>query len=225
MRQGDEELDSLGLERGDRILFVNGQPFRGGALDLSGTGDRVEIVVERGADHDKVELGAVVPPSRRAAVAGDIFLSADLEELYITPQEGAPAARAGVLAGDLIKAVDGEAVEDWDALVVAVGHAGADPLTLTVVRAEGMATIRIQPQRTPELGFLPHVPTLRESFKTELFGESLVAGWVASIDLVKQVYVTLMRLFTGEVSATNLGGPITIFRVPTIPFAQNGNHQ
>ncbi len=52
-------------------------------------------------------------------------------------------------------------------------------------------------------------------------GPPTAAGWVASWDFVKQIYVTLKRLFTGEVSPTNLGGIITISRV-SYAYAQDG---
>jgi regulator of sigma E protease len=47
------------------------------------------------------------------------------------------------------------------------------------------------------------------------------AGLVCSVDLIKQLYVTLKRLFTGDVSARNLGGIIQISRV-SYAYAESG---
>ncbi|MDR1412433.1 MAG: M50 family metallopeptidase [Actinomycetes bacterium] len=55
---------------------------------------------------------------------------------YLNPQPDAPAARAGVRAGDKVVSIDGKAVADFDALVVAVdAHKVGEQLTLVVSRA------------------------------------------------------------------------------------------
>ena len=48
-----------------------------------------------------------------------------------------PAAEAGVEAGDIVTAVDGEAISSADGLIIALReHAVGDKVTLTVVRGK-----------------------------------------------------------------------------------------
>ena len=61
----------------------------------------------------------------------------------------------------------------------------------------------------------------RQLFKKDTLGSAIGAGMVCSVDLIKQLYVTLKRIITGDVSARNLGGIITISRV-TYQSAQWG---
>ena len=57
-------------------------------------------------------------------------------------EDGTPAAEAGIQAGDIIVAVNGEVVADQSALTKAVGAFGAgDELTITVYRLEGLTGI------------------------------------------------------------------------------------
>lgn len=57
-------------------------------------------------------------------------------------EDGTPAAEAGIQAGDIIVAVNGEVVTDQSALTKAVGAFGAgDELTITVYRLEGLTGI------------------------------------------------------------------------------------
>jgi regulator of sigma E protease len=57
--------------------------------------------------------------------------------------------------------------------------------------------------------------------RAESFGEAVKLGTVCSLDLIKQMYVTLKRLVTGEVGAKNLGGIIRISQV-SYQAAQRG---
>ena len=53
----------------------------------------------------------------------------------VSVEEGGPAAEAGIQQGDVITAVDGEAVTSADGLIIALReHAVGDKVTLTVNR-------------------------------------------------------------------------------------------
>ena len=115
-----------GIRPGDRILAVDGEPVEwwdevvlpireraeGGTLELEverGGSERVlEVPIGRQMTRDAygsvVETGWIGIGHRRlAAVVG-------------VPSEGSPAARAGLRSGDRVVSIDGEAIEDWQAL-------------------------------------------------------------------------------------------------------------
>lgn len=213
LRQGDAALRTLDLRRDDKILFVNGQPFSGGDLDLSGPNETVELTVERLDQNQRVVLRAVVPEEQRPALAENVALGPDPDEVLIRPQPGSAAEKAGLRHGDQVKSVSGTPVETWFELQQAVAAAGENSITFAVVRSEGFETVEVQPRRIAEIGFRPLPSLLMVPYQKAEFGEALESGVIASIDLVKRVYVTLKGLFTGDVSTRNLGGIITISRV------------
>jgi len=129
-----------------------------------------------------------------------------------------PAAKAGLVKGDRVVAIDGAPVESWDGLAQTVRASGGRPLALRIVRDGTERTVEI-------------VPELKET-KT-LFGESagnayligigmaterkqfgaLEATWHAGRQTLSVSYVVLKGfglMLTGRVSAKELGGPIAI---------------
>jgi len=126
-----------------------------------------------------------------------------------------------------VLAIAGESLSDWDQMrkLVQAADTGEEStgLDFTVDRGGETVKLSIQPERSAvhELGFLPQIPIRYEVFQSDDFAGSLKAGMVSSIDLIKQLYVTLKRLFTGDVAAKNLGGIITISRV-SYQFAKQG---
>ena len=71
-----------------------------------------------------------------------------------------------------------------------------------------------------QLGFVRRLETVKHLYRVDSVGGALKAGMVASLDLIKQLYVTLKRLFTGDVSARNLGGIIQIAAIPFVALAR-----
>ncbi|MBM4061757.1 MAG: RIP metalloprotease RseP [Planctomycetes bacterium] len=224
IRPGCRLVDELGLQRGDVLLAVDGEAFRGGELRaaLSAAGrlrlhlarDGRELVVEQSATADE-----------RAALAEHLALGAD-PALLLEPTPGGPAAAAGLLPGDRLEAVDGEAVTDLAGLRRIVEPAGEkalqlrvrrlaagpvtfDPATGDLLRSETV-TLEIAPRPRPTLGVEAEFELPSEELRAESFGHAIVLGAGNSLDLVKQLFVTLKRLATGEVGAQNLGGIIRI---------------
>jgi regulator of sigma E protease len=219
LRQGVPELTRLGLRHDDVILFVNEQPFRGGAIDLGTAPGEVGLVVRRHGEQS--QLRAAIPVDRRPAVADAIALGPVDGEIFVRPLPGSPAAEAGITVGAEIKRVGGKPITTWAEFADSVKRTGDQPLEFDLLTSEGLQSVKVTPRRSPYLGFGPRIPALRDLYQVEGLGNTIEAGWVASMDLIKQVYVTLKRLFTGEVSTKNLGGIITISRV-SYATAQEG---
>ncbi|MBZ0150824.1 MAG: RIP metalloprotease, partial [Planctomycetes bacterium] len=149
------------------------------------------------------------------------------------------AAAAGLHAGDRLLRVDGEPVRDFKVLRKLVQRAGDQPLRLTLARARGAAAnidperhdlvlddtveLDITPRRAPvhSLGFTPLGRELNEVVRGDSVLDSIRLGVACSFDMVKQIYLTLKRLVTGEVGTNNLGG---IIRMGTVSYqaAQRG---
>lgn len=223
IRPGLAALDRLGLEQADHILEVDGGRFAGDSLTAYSTGpERLTMLVHReGAG--ELELSAMFSATDRVALIDHVGFAQDTYQVAVTPMPGSPAELAGLLAGDIITAIDDREVFDWEQLHDAVqASRPGTPLVLTVSGSGGSAERHIEPSRQAvDLGFSFEMQKLTERYRQESVSGAIAAGMVCSVDLIKSLYVTLKKLFTGEVSPTNLGGIITISRV-TYLFAQAG---
>jgi regulator of sigma E protease len=75
-----------------------------------------------------------------------------------SPEKESPAAKAGLLAGDRVRALDGQPIERWDEVETAIRNSGGKPLTLAIAR-EG---------RTFEVKLEPRAQTTRDIFGQEV---------------------------------------------------------
>ena len=66
--------------------------------------------------------------------------------LVTSVTEGSPAAQAGVRAGDVITAVDGEAVDSSGELSRVINRKKEGEVTLTIIRNKAQQTIRVTPK-------------------------------------------------------------------------------
>jgi len=70
--------------------------------------------------------------------------------LITSVNENSPAAKAGVKAGDVITAVDGEKVDSSGDIVRAINKKQDGDITLTVVRDHASRTVTLTPEKNPE---------------------------------------------------------------------------
>ena len=143
---------------------------------------------------------------------------------------GRPAERGGLQRGDSIIAVDGTPVRRWDEVTRRISTSAGQELALDVVRGGRTVTVRVTPELrsdTTDIGTLAEVGRIgagatrtlaRESMSS---GESAVAGWHATWNMGTSVIRVVGGLISGEVSMSQLGGPITIGRV-SVEAAKSG---
>ena len=143
---------------------------------------------------------------------------------------GRPADRAGLQRGDSIVAVDGTPVRRWDEVTRRISTSAGQEIALDVVRGGRTVSVRVTPELrsdTSDIGTLEKVGRIgagatqaiaRESLS---FGESAVAGWHATWNMGTSVIRVVAGLVSGEVSMSQLGGPITIGRV-SVQAAKSG---
>jgi serine protease Do len=86
--------------------------------------------------------------------------------LVSSVEEGSPAEKAGLKAGDIVTEADGQKVEDTDDLTRALSAKQEGEVTLTVVRDRKPRTVRVTPERrttAPQGMFTPGTFRLFES--------------------------------------------------------------
>jgi len=222
-RPGVALVQRLGLARGDHIIAIDGQRFDGSTLEPFAQGPpQLTLEVRRADESSSRHLSAPATGDERRDFVDWVALGPDAIDAVVLPQPDSPAAVAGLHDGDNIVAVNDEPIHNWDDLRGAVRAGGRRPLQLRVATAEGPVKLELRPAtEQADLGWQINVTALLEPYRRDTIGGAIKAGMVSSLDLIKSLYVTLKKLFTGEVAAKNLGGIITISRVSYL-FAESG---
>lgn len=228
VRQGVPLLERLDLRRDDLVLQVDGKVFAGGPLPV-GDGEQLRILVAREGRTQLLQTHCT--PAERQSLRENVVLKVGAA-MALVPTEGSPAQLAGMQPGDLLVAVDGAPSRSFDDLRERVEESAGKPLRLTMQRAIAAgddlfdtSTKDIRRPQTVELTITPAIQDIPDPmvrvFATERselvqatsFGNALQLGTAQSLDLVKQIYLTLKRMLTGDVGAKNLGGIIRISQV------------
>ncbi|MFC3033920.1 sigma E protease regulator RseP [Pseudoalteromonas fenneropenaei] len=156
-----------------------------------------------------------------------------LQSLGITPfrpaittevaQVGSQSAaeQAGIMVGDRLLAVNGEAFSDWFDFVKVIKNSPEQPLTLQVARNNQTLDLVATPSaqtdndgnRIGVLGVAPRMenwPT--EYIETRHYGplDSIVLGGQKTWELITLSFDMIGNLLTGQVSVKNLSGPVGI---------------
>jgi regulator of sigma E protease len=134
--------------------------------------------------------------------------------------EGSPAEEAGFRPGDEIKAINSEDVMDWTEMAIVFSKNPGNELDVMVMRGEDLINITVTPESVKgedEKGEEIHVGRIGISKK--MSGKVIESGGILSAPFkgMEAVYewcvVTIevvVKLFSGGISAKQIGGPILI---------------
>lgn len=212
------EAEQLGFRAGDCIVSINGdrvetwtETFQtmvghvGAPLELQIDRQGETRVMTVASDREDLEelslerLG-LLPP--REAVVGSVA-------------EGYPADRAGVEPGDRILAINQQPVDSWYEVRPLVLEAGGGELALLLERDGQQLELTMTPEQsaTTEDYIVGVSPRQEVAFKRYGPIKAFQAGYEQTLDLIELTLVFIQKLFTGQVSTKNIGGPIMIFQV------------
>lgn len=204
-------FEGRSLLPGDRIVSVAGietpdfETFADVVKDLP-LAASVEYLVQRGPDNLTIAGPYPMPP-----VADGV-------------QPRSAASDAGIIAGDVILAVDGIAVSAFEEVRTAVGASDGKPLVFKVWRAGSAFDVTMTPQRRdlPKegggfetrwligmSGGLMFVPELRTPGLFESVSLAAERTWDAGVTNLS----FLWNIVIGNVSSCNVSGPIGIAKV------------
>ncbi|GHC28755.1 putative zinc metalloprotease [Kushneria pakistanensis] len=137
--------------------------------------------------------------------------------------DDSPAARGGLQSGDRIKAVDGQPVSQWEALVSRVQQSAGTPLEMRIERDGRDMMLTITPETRQQdgvaTGFMGagvgSVSWPSEYQRTLSWGPLGAMGQAFSRtgEMTSLTIGSIGKMITGLISPSNLSGPITIARV------------
>lgn len=212
------DVEATGLQRGDRIVSVNGRRIiQAHDLELAliaGGAQPLQLEVERAGERRSLS-GPTLARERALAFAADIALESNLAQREIALHDDSAAERAGLLAGDRLLVFDGTLLADWDQFLELAGEASraGRAARISVEREDSAGELaqhefEVTPAPLAEYGL-----GLREAlytYRADSFREALGVGTKAAWKFLLDTWNTLKRMLLGEVSSKNLGGVITI---------------
>ncbi|QIE23433.1 Regulator of sigma-E protease RseP [Caballeronia sp. SBC1] len=133
-------------------------------------------------------------------------------------EAGSAAAKAGLQAGDVLRAIDGKKIDNAMGFIDYVQHRPGTPVSLTVESNGVQRAVQIVPELKQDASTHRDVGRIGASLATRIPAVDVRYGPVESLHLgVKRtwdisIYSLRMfgRMITGEASLKNLSGPVTI---------------
>lgn len=229
----DSPAARSGLQSGDLIVSVSGKPTP--TWDTA-----ILTLLDKGLDHERVALVLQDPQrsTRRvtldlSSISGDLDRGNLLDAIGMQPsrpsipaiigqtEPGGPADRAGLQADDLILAANGEPVADWDAWVQFVRERPGKALQLEVMRGDAKVAVELhvgaRSGKQGDLGYVGAMVKIPEEISSELSavqryspGEAIAQAIRKTWDMSLLTVRMLAKMVVGEVSFSNLSGPISI---------------
>jgi regulator of sigma E protease len=235
LKEGDIILAMRGTEESSSISHPSPEMFRIMALEAGAKESPLIFTVLRG--DEILEIEPLVPnfplPGRKTGLG--VVPEADYAHAVVASETVATtrssAQLAIVPAGATITAIDGKPVKSWfDVHRVLSTYQSPTEVFLRVITKNGLEDnlkVPLDAQSIKDLAGIRYtnpIATLDSWTKERKTDSALTAiGWgvTETRDLILQTYVTLRRVVGGSVPASNLSGPIGIFKTGTL-LAQKG---
>ena len=200
-----------GIQPGDRILTVDGDTVETWEDLFLAIGTRperdVEVTFLRAGRNRSV---TVRPTAETRFGVGNIGVLPDVDPIVDSVIEDTPAERAGMQAGDVVVAIDGERMATRTQLIATIARSANRELELTLLRDGREVTLRATPEQEGDRGMLGFYITE----PTKLFQPGpLEAVWLSverNIEYSGLIFQTIGGLVTGRTSMRQLQGPVGI---------------
>ncbi len=202
--------ERAGLRVDDEILRIAGREVKSWAdvqMAIGTKPDRlVPLEVRRDGQVLDVDLQTESVTRLDMGYAG--FQAKILTEIRMV-LPNSPAEKAGLKAGDVIEAIDGEPVYFYKFLEIIQKSAGRE-LRITVDRGGRTLTLPVTPRKEGEVGKIGISQAEKSVIKKYPFFAAIGQSLKSNLDNVFLIVRFVKELFTGEASTRQLGGPLEI---------------
>jgi regulator of sigma E protease len=232
----------FGKKVGETEYLLSALPL-GGYVKMVGEGEDAEL-----SEEDKKRSFADKAPLKRIVIvaAGPVFNLLFAYVIFIVifmigvpavttkigeVVAGKPAAKAGMLAGDRITAVNGKPVSRWDDFAKIVAEGKLTPIDVDVQRGGAVLRFKMVPEsRTtknilgdtvtqPIVGVVAAGDSVIEHFPPD---EAIVRGSAQCWSVIKLTVLSLVRLVERAIPLDTIGGPIMIVKMAGQQAAAGG---
>ena len=202
------------LQPGDRILSVAGRDVDTWEQLFIAIGTRpnrqTSLTIERDGREMERVVTPVVPPGQSRFEIGDIGVLPDVHPYLRSVSPGEPGERAGLRAGDVILAVDGQPITFHTQLREAIAKHPEQPITIAILRDGAEQRVSVTLGRHGDIGWLGVLPV--DESKTLKPGvlEAVVLSAQKNVESAGLIFRTVWELITRETSPKQLMGPVAI---------------
>lgn len=207
--------EAIGFKTGDKILDINGQAYQSIAELSSGSALLSEngyYTVDRQGETIKISIPRGFINSFNSEEAFSKFIAIRFPFKVVAVDPGSGAEAVGIAAGDKIVAINGQSINYFDEMQAALKEVPNQ--TVQLVRQKGTVIDTLAVPVTAEARIGIAIEPLIQPVKKE-YGlmESLTKGTSRAFGAVIVNAKALGKMFTGEVSAKNVSGPIGMAKI------------
>jgi regulator of sigma E protease len=208
--------ESIGFKTGDKILDINGQPYQALSDLSSGSALLSEngyYTVERNGETLKIDIprGFINSFNSEQALSKFVNIRYPFEVIDVVEKSGAEAS--GILAGDKIVSINGTPIKYFDELQTVLAKAKNTEADFSILSGYGeLKVLRIPVSAEGTIGIQTN-PLIEPVKREYSFGESISKGTAKAFGVVIVNAKAMGKMFTGEVSAKNVSGPIGMAKI------------
>lgn len=207
--------EAIGLKTGDKILDINGEPYNSITDLTSGSALLSEngyYTVDRNGEILQIEIPRGFINTFNSEESFNKFVAIRFPFEVGAVDKGSGAEQAGIEAGDRILAVNNMPVTYFDQMQSALQTLKNQSAQIVRQRESGMDTLTIPVTEEARIGIAvsPLIEPVRRDYG---FGEALSKGTSRAFGVVIVNARALGKMFTGEVSAKNVSGPIGMAKI------------
>ena len=210
----------LGVRANDEIIAVNGSKVQTweelhSALGQISSAENLSLEIDR-AGNSMIMEGSGIEMHRTANMGWSPLLAPIVGGFT----GDSPAEKAGIQAGDKVKAINELPVQDWMEISPAVQKIMKDSsnkvesstkkLMVEIERNAVVQFVEVAPYLEPKSQRWLLGMSMQQISRSHAFGESVVLGSARLWFLTKATFSFLGQMFQGEGSMDDLGGPIKI---------------
>ena len=216
--QAGSPAEKAGLQPGDTIVKVGTADIRTWEhLDMAVAARperEVNLVVQRAGREEHLIVRPDLTELRtRNDARFEVGTIGVLPDVYPSVQSliaGEPAEKAGLKAGDVIVAINGQRMVFGSQVSEAISKNADVPIQMTVRRDGAAQTITVTPVKQGDAGRIGiHISEATRSFKPSPL-EAVGLSVQRNVETAGQILRTLKELVTGEASPKQLMGPVGI---------------
>ena len=207
--------EMIGFKTGDKVLDINGQPYQGindltsGSALLSENG---YYTVDRNGEQIKIEIprGFINTFNSEESFTKFVQIRFPFEVGAVDKESGAESA--GIAPGDKILAVNNQPIEYFDEMQAALQPLIGKTAQIVRQRESTIDTLAIPVTDEARIG-IAIKPLIEPTRREYGFTEAVSKGTSRAFGVVIVNAKALGKMFTGEVSAKNVSGPVGMAKI------------
>lgn len=205
-----------GILEGDKIIKINNTNINNWTeltKIISKSSGKIELTILR--DNKEIKKEIVINKEREIGISP--YISTKIKDVI----RGYPAQKAGLKPGDVITAINGIKVSQWNEMAEIIRKNPGKELVFEIKRQETQMTVKIIPVAKPG-----YDPEKKEEIKVGSIGitscsevyrvnplAALWQGLLQTIAMIQLIFIILGQLILGELSFKFLAGPIGIIQM------------